>query len=238
MASFIEEYSKLLIKQYYNKAKARAEIESKAKRYEGLYEAIRQFPDQFDLDKATGNNLDLIGKIVNVSRSVNTVVAKIGFGFDENANSRGFADKFNNIDTSAPFQNRFTSGFTSLQLDDITYRLIIKTKIAVNNVTAYIVNDQKTSIQDVINSAFDGESWVIDNYDMSLSLYVPPSLEIERLRLIKELNLLPKPQAVNYNVIVSAKQGATFGFVSNQYSVGFGDRFGSKDGYFANKIIV
>lgn len=238
MASFIEEYSKLLIKQYYNKPKARAEIKAKAKHYEGLYNAVRLFPDQFDIDKATGYSLDLIGKIVNVSRSVNTVVAKIGFGFEENPNSRGFADKFNNIDISAPFQDKFTSGFTSLQLDDITYRLIIKTKIAVNNVTAYIVNDEKTSIQDVINSAFDGEAWVIDNYDMSLTLYVPPALETERLRLIKELNLLPKPQAINYNVIVSAKQGSTFGFIDNQYSVGFGNRFGDKSGHFANKIII
>lgn len=238
MSTFIEEYAKLIIKQYYSKPKARAEIEMKVGEYEKLYDIIDSFPDEFDVDTAYGDRLDKIGKIVGVSRSVTEVVDKIGFGFEENSNARGFADKNNPLDKSAPFVEKFTPQYTDLQLDDNTYRLIIKAKIAVNNTTAYMVSDDRISMQQVIQSAFQNRAWVVDNYDMSLNLYISPAFEGQYLRLINKLNLLPKPQAVRYNQIVTAERTQTFGFSDNDYALGFGDKFGGKDGFFANRITL
>jgi len=235
---FIDEYIKLIIKQYYNKPKARAEVEFKIAEYEKLYNVIDSFPDEFDVDTAWGDRLDKIGKIVGVGRSVSEVVDKIGFGFEENSNARGFADKFNILDSSAPFVEKFTPEYTDLQLDDPTFRLIIKAKIAVNNTSAYMVSDNRISIQDVISSAFQNRAWVVDNYNMSLDLYISPAYEGQYLRLIKRLKLLPKPQAVRYNQIVSAEPTQTFGFQDNKNALGFGDKFGESDGYFANRIIL
>jgi len=238
MSTFVDEYAKLIIKQYYSKPKARAEIEMKVGEFEKLYDIINTFPDEFDVDQAYGDRLDKIGKIVGVSRSVSEVVAKIGFGFDDNSNARGFADKYNSLDTSAPFVEKFTPVYTDLQLDDPTYRLIIKAKIAVNNATAYMVSDDRISVQQVIQSAFKNRAWVVDNYNMSLDLYISPIYEGEYLRLINNLNLLPKPQGVRYNQIISAERTQTFGFDDNEYALGFGDKFGDSDGYFANKVIL
>lgn len=238
MSEFIQEYAKLIIKQYYSKPKARAEIEFKIGEYEKLYNIIKTFTDEFDIDLAYGHRLDLIGKIVGVSRSVDSVVDKIGFGFSENANARGFADKNNPLDTSAPFIEKFTPEYTDLQLDDPTFRLIIKAKIAVNNAAAYMVTDDRISIQEVIQSAFQKNAWVTDNYDMTLDLYVSPIYEGQYLRLINRLKLLPKPQGVRYNQIISAERTQTFGFDDNEYAVGFGDKFGDSDGYFASKVII
>lgn len=238
MSTFIDEYAKLIIKQYYSKPKARAEIELKVGEYEKLYNIIHTFPDEFDIDQAYGHRLDLIGKIVGVSRSVDEVVDKIGFGFVENANARGFADKYDSVDTSAPFIEKFTPEYTDLQLDDPTFILIIKAKIAVNNATAYMISDDRISIQEVIQSAFQDRAWVTDNYNMSLDLYISPIYEGQYLRLINRLKLLPKPQGVRYNQIVSAERTQTFGFDDNQYSLGFGDKFGDKSGFFATKVIL
>lgn len=238
MSTFIDEYAKLLIKQYYNKAKARAEIELKIGEYEKLYNIINTFPDEFDIDLAYGDRLDLIGKIVGVTRSVGEVVDKIGFGFEENLNARGFADKYNALDSSAPFVEKFTPNYTDLQLDDPTFRLIIKAKIAVNNASAYMVSDERISVQQVIQSAFQNRAWVVDRYDMSIDLYISPTYEGQYLRLINNLNLLPKPQGVRYNQIVSAERTQTFGFDDNEYALGFGDKFGDSDGYFASKVIL
>jgi len=237
MSAFIQEYAKLLIKQYYSKPKARAEIEFKISQYEKEYNIINTFPDEFDVDTAYGHRLDLIGKIVGVGRSVKSVVDKIGFGFEENSNARGFADKFNALDSSAPFIERFTPEYTDLQMDDPTYRLIIKAKIAVNNVSAYMISDDRISVQQVIQTAFEKRAYVADNYNMSLDLYISPVYEGQRLRLINELNLLPKPQGVRYNKIVKAERTQTFGFGDNDYAVGFGEKFGDSDGYFAEKVI-
>ena len=237
MSTFLEEYSQLLIKQYYNQPNARAEVELKVGEYEKLYNIIATFPDEFDVDLAYGDRLDKIGKIVGVSRLVNEVVDKIAFGFSENPNARGFDDKFT-IAVSSPFAEKFTPEFTDLQLDDTTYRTIIKAKIAVNNASAYVVSDDRISVQEVIQSAFQNRAWVIDNYDMSLDLYISPIYEGQYLRLIVNLNLLPKPQGVRYNQIVSAERAQTFGFGDNQYALGFGDKFGNSDGFFATKVIL
>lgn len=238
MTVFLDEYSKLIAKQYYSKPKARAEIELKIKQYEKLYNIIDQFPKEFDIDNAYGDRLDKIGKIVGVDRNVNFIIDKIGFGFEGNPNARGFGSIFNNNSISAPFTSLFTPQYTPLQLDDNDYRQFIKIKIAVNNASAYLISDDRISIQDIIIEAFEGRAWVIDNYNMKLTLYVSPFYELERLRLVLELNLLPKPQAVGYNIIINAEPKNTFGFTNNSNALGFGSIFQQDNGYFANLVTL
>lgn len=237
--SLVEETTNLLIKQYWEKPKARAEIEMLASKWNIARGFLGALDPAFDLDNAVGEQLDVLGRIVGISRSVPSVVPKIYFGFSINQSSKGFSDKFNALRVGAPFYDKFSSAFTDLQLGDSDYRFFIRVKAALNRASAYLKSDEYISIQDVVLAAFDGRAYVIDNLDMTLTLYVSPVVSLDRLRLIQALNLLPKPQAVRYKVLIQAEPGATFGFSNNPSSRGFADKFDSsrQGGYLARKVI-
>lgn len=237
---FINEYLKLLIKQYYDKPKAKAEISALIGSYSKVYDLFNAFVPALDVDEAVGVQLDTIGKIVGISRSVPAVIPKLLFGFEGDESARGFADKFNELVESAPFYDKFSIPYTDMQLDDNDYRFFIKAKIAKNAASAFIASDDRTSIQDVVQILFNGEAYVIDNKDMTLVLHVPPTVNLDILRLIVNLNLLPKPQGVRYDLIISANTTNTFGFADDPNAVGFADKFDpdSIPGYFAEKIIL
>jgi len=240
VSEFVRQYAELLITQYYSKPKARAEIEATVGSFENAYGIYRDFPDAFDVDLAVGDQLDKVGKIVGVPRNVPLVIGKIGFGFDGNPKARGFADKSNPTRESAPFYNKFTPPYTDQQLNDFDYRLIIKAKIAVNNTSAYMASDERISVQDVIQQAFNGKAYVIDKQNMSLWLYISPSIDLDRLRLLLTLKLLPKPQGVRYDYIIQAEPSGTFGFSNNVNAKGLASKSdpSRQGGLFARKVLI
>ena len=239
--SFETDYANLLIKQYWEKPKAYAEIEMKASSWRRTFEWLDSFTDEFDLDNATGDRLDIIGRIVGIKRIIPFAVPKIAFGFDENPNARGFDDKFSPLADRAPFQDKFERAYTSLQLDDTAYRFFIRARIAKNVGGPYLVDDQGLAIQTAINTLFDGLAYVLDKKDMTMTLYVSPQYNLDNLRAIIKLDLLPKPQGVRYGVVIQAGPGETFGFADNVDSLPFADKFdpiNQPGGRLANKVII
>lgn len=237
--SLVDETVNLLIKQYWEKTKARAEIELEAITWEKTRAFLAALDPAFDLDNAVGSQLDVLGRIVGISRSVPGVVPKIYFGLSNNPDSKGFASKFDQLRIGGPFYSKFSSAFTDLQLGDSDYRFFIRVKASLNRASGYLSSDQYIDIQTVILSAFDGRAYVVDNLDMTLTLYVSPIVSLDRLRLIMALNLLPKPQGVRYKVIIQAEPGMTFGFSKNPLSRGFASKFDPlrQGGLFARKVI-
>jgi len=239
--SFESDYVNLLIKQYWEKPKANAEIAFKAGVWRKTFEWIDSFSEEFDLDNATGDRLDIIGRIVGISRTIPFIVPKIAFGFDENTSARGFDDKFSPLADRAPFQDKFERAYTSLQLNDVAYRYFIRAKISKNVSGPYLADDHGLSIQSAISALFDGLAYVIDKKDMTLTLYVSPQYNLDNLRAILRLDLLPKPQGVRYAVIVQAGPGETFGFADNVNSLPFADKFdltNQPGGRLANKVVI
>ncbi len=238
MSEFTSEYEKLLVTQYYNKPKARAEISAKAALFEKINNVVKSFNPEFDLDNATGDRLDKIGKIVGIRRLVPDALPKVFFGFSNNPNSKGFSDKFNPAREGAPFYNKFEPARTELELSDADYILFIRAKIAKNAAASYMVNDQYITIQDAVMTAFEGQAYVVDGKDMTATLVITPSFPVDRLRLILKLDLIPKGMGVGYN-IVQAEPLKTFGFSNNPNSKGFSDKFDSsrQGGVFARKLL-
>jgi len=239
--SFESEYVNLLIKQYWEKPKAYAEIEMKAGAWRKTFEWIDSFSEEFDLDNATGDRLDIIGRIVGIKRIIPFAVPKIAFGFDGNPNARGFDDKFSPLPDRAPFHDKFERAYTDLQLDDTAYRFFIRARISKNIGGPYLVDDQGLAIQEVVGTLFAGAAYVLDKKDMTLTLYVSPQYNLDILRAILRLDLLPKPQGVRYAVIVQAGPGETFGFADNVDSLPFADKFdltNQPGGRLANKVVI
>lgn len=237
----IERYSKFLIKQYYEKPKARQTVEFFLYELQQVADVSRDLINWLDVDTTTGEWLDIIGRIVQLPRRVPNVVVKNYFGFSDNENAGSFGDLFVVIDNGAPFYDANSSQYGEYELDDETYRRLLKVKIAQNNVACFMDSDERVSIQDVIEQAFDGDAYVIDNQDMTLTLFASPSIGKQELRLISELGLMPKPMAVRYIEVIQAVPTQTFGFSDNLNAKGFGDLsdpiLNQNGGYFAEIFI-
>ena len=200
--TFESDYVNLLIKQYWEKPSAAAEIAMKAGMWRRTFEWIDSFSDEFDLDNATGDRLDIIGRIVGIGRNIPYSIPKIAFGFDENPNSRGFDDLFSPLDDRAPFQDLFESASTELVLDDNAYRQFIRAKIAKNTFGPYLSDNDFLSIQDAVINIFGGLAYVTDNYDMTLTLHVSAVFSSTTLDSILKMSLIPKPQGVRYITVI------------------------------------
>lgn len=208
-----KEYENLLIVQYSDKPKASETISSIVKRFKNNFDLLEQMEDAFDLDNAIGKQLDIIGKIVGISRNVEGVIPKIFFGFDGNVNARGF--------DSAAFYTLDQQQYTDTQLSDSDYRFFIRMKIAKNHVKATMSDDNGSNMNAVILSMFEGYAYMVDNKDMTVTIYIENSTKSYLLPYAISLDLIPLPQAVGvkYISIVARK---TFGFSNNPNAFGFG----------------
>jgi len=236
---FIQQYLDLLIFQYQGLPRAEAEINFMASQGERVYELLHDYRAALDIDTAIGHQLDVLGRILGFSRQVEEVLEKVRFGFANNDNSKGFADRFNPLRPSAPFFDRFELEYTNLQLGDSDYRLFLRVIVARNTGSAYIVDDERISIQDAVEVAFGvGNAWVVDKQDMTLVVNISPKIDTTRAKAIARAGILPHPQGVSFRFIIQADPTETFGFASNPNSNTFADRFGStrEGGIFARRL--
>lgn len=233
---FTDSYIDLLILQYRNLPKAEETIRALASKYEDLYNVMREFEIEFDVDQATGKQLDILGKIVGIPRVVPFAVPKNYFGFSDNTSTAyPMGDKFLTV-VAYPFKDKGEISYTSGELNDFLYRFFIKAKIIKNIVKATMIDEDKLSIQDCIDFLFSNKAYVVDNYNMKLTLYINNTFDFNLIQYINQLDLLPQPQGVQYETVISYVEGSTFGFGVN--NAGFGDKFSSPiNSYFATKVI-
>lgn len=225
------EYLKLIILQYADKPHARGHVATVLKEFQKIYDLANFLNPSFDLDTAVGKQLDIIGKIVGISRNVPFLIPKKYFGFFGFANSHPFDNKFL-TKKNYPFKRKYEIAYTDGQLNDNDYRFFIRAKILKNYARAVMIGDY--SLQKTIDFLFLGLAYVVDNKDMTLTLYINPN-DVERMRNIRQLDLLPRPQAVEYKFIISYNENNTFGFYS--HNKGFGNKFLPKiDSFFAIKV--
>jgi hypothetical protein len=234
---FTDEYKKLLIIQYSDKPKALAQIQLTVSKLEEVYNLISSFKTAFDLDIAVGKQLDIIGKMVGISRKVPFAVPKNYFGFEGHPHSYPMGNKFIENFVSYPMKNKFEIPYTTGELNDYDYRFFMKAKIIKNNTKSTMIDINNLSLQNAIDYLFNNTGYVVDNKDMSFTLYIDQSFNLDMIQYMTQLGLIPKPQGVNMYTLIQYVEGKTFGFkVGNS---GFGDKFSpTEETYFANKINI
>ena len=174
--------------------------------------AARAIESAFDLDTATGPQLDAIGLWVGLSRQVATPLTGVYFSFD--ADGLGLDQG----SWQGPYDP--TTGIASL--DDDTYRTMLRIKIAVNNWDGSLSSFQ--AIVTRVLFVYGCVAFCTDNQDMTASIYIagnsPPAVV---LSLLKNGYFSLKPSGVHlYYFKSSAPPAAFFGFdVSNSYVAGF-----------------
>ena len=191
-------YKNLLIQQYHDKEKAQKDIEVKTKIATGDFLMLDMWKS-FDVDTSVGNQLDLIGKIVGISRMV-VGFNKARYYFSLNSTTepilepelKGFSvigETPTSFFRSIPLESK-----TIYEMTDGQYRDMIKIKILYNN-----AKNKNKYIDDSFYNLFGENIKVTNNFDMTITFNVSPSYKLIG-ELAEYLNILPVPLGVGYSM--------------------------------------
>nr|WP_318381262.1 DUF2612 domain-containing protein [uncultured Enterobacter sp.] len=178
--------------------------------------ALNTLIAQFDIDDAQGAQLDILGEWIGRSRYVSTPIAGIYFAWDSDdlGYDRGV--------WQGPWDP--DAGYTALS--DETYRIILKAKIAINHWDGQ--NDSLPAILDAATAGSGLSMQIVDNRDMTISVWVFPQNDIadvslELLAAIRQGYLTIKAAGVQAGNILTPSTGTLFfGFdMTNHYIAGF-----------------
>lgn len=133
--------------------------------------AMTAFITEFDIDEAIGVQLDILGKWIGRTRVVSQPISGIYFSFD--TDSLGFDQGI----WQGPYDP--DAGFTNLS-DDV-YRIVLKAKIAINH-----WNGTNETLPEILDTALAGSGLtmqIVDNQDMTISVWVFPETDISDVSL-------------------------------------------------------
>jgi len=208
MNECIIEYLNLLIIQYRNKPNAEAHIKEIIRPFGDICNLYKSFDESFNIDTAIG----ILGAIVGISRTVENIIPKEYFSFSNTQNGKTFGE--------GSFFNFNQNQYTSTELDDFMYRFFIKAKIIRNFTDGNLSG--VSGIQLAIDYLFSGDAFITDNLDMSMDIWISNTLDTDKIKYAKELDLLPTPQGVRLKGLYTYDTNGTFGFSLNPNSKTFG----------------
>ncbi|AIO24492.1 DUF2612 domain-containing protein [Burkholderia cepacia] len=207
----LNDYTALITSEHSDKPKFMAVVEMLSAPLVDLMNVLGGMPSLFDLDVAVGDQLDVLGQWIGLSRYVSTPLTGVYFSFD--VGGLGF--------DQGVWKGPFDPDTGLVSLDDDTYRMTLRAKIAANR-----WDSTPEAAADILDSLAPAGTLVFleDPCDMSITIGIagkqPPALYIA---LLKNGFLSLKPEAVRVNYAVTSVDGAPiFGFdMDNQYVAGF-----------------
>jgi hypothetical protein len=218
----IEYYKDLLLYQYINQPNARETIGLLVQ--QALVDLLpNQVIAAFDLETATGAQLDILGEYIGFDRVVTSTISRIYFALDDylapDTSIIGFTDYTDSSLNMGGSTYLYTNSNAETTLTDAEYRVLLKLKILIN-----ISDFSLYQIENEIYGAFGDNLVVYDNMDMSLTYYASKNYT-RIIDIAKNENLLPKPMGVRLDVYGQDSNYPLWGLSSyvteNTNSIGF-----------------
>lgn len=206
----------LVAAQYTASFKFLATIAAVMNRVQDLETALYAMFDITDIDLATGVNLDVLGDIVGISRYIEEGVSIPFFGFADTPAAMVFGEE-GLASVGGRFRDEDEPYTATSVLGDPEFRLLIRAKIIKNH--AIGTNED---IITGLNFIFSGSLNVVsDTGGMKVDVGIGrPITSIEQI-LIRQLDLLPRPNGVKIGAVVSFESGNFFGFEDQPNAKGF-----------------
>lgn len=218
-------YADLLIYQYISKPKAYATISALANA--ALCDLLPQDVTlSFDLDTATGPQLDILGQYIGFSRIIPINVPRNYFQFNDYTapyTATGFTDYTNNTtNATSVFYLYIFNNQTLYTLSDSEYRPLLKLKV--------LLNKNDSTLYQIANDLFTTFGYDIiafDQADMTMSYLVSPTMSVTAQIAVTQ-GLLPKPMGVGISgIFVISNPANLFAFQDythdNGSTTGFSD---------------
>ncbi|MDH1268921.1 DUF2612 domain-containing protein [Rhizobium pusense] len=199
----IDDYLDLITPYYRGKPVFTATLTAVLEPFVNLQSMLGKMPQDFDLDTAVGAQLDAVGEWVGRTRFIPTPVANVWFTFNDDR--RGF--------DLGVWKGPYDSDTGITRLDDETYRIFLRAKIAANQWDGRVETAQ-AAFSLVFSQSPGTNIFVIDNFDMTMTVGISgviPSLLF--IALLQQGFLPIKPEGVRINYAITTVNNApVFGF--------------------------
>lgn len=178
-----------------------------------------------DIDLMTGVNLDTIGQIVGAKRVLENSVPVNYFGFFDQVGAGSMGEE-GNILIGSPFREDGAPAFLNSVLTDDQYRRLIKAMI-IRNYSRGTGDEVLSSLSTILDSDL---VFVHDAGEMNFEIGIGRILSYPERVLVSQLNILPRPAAVNIGYRVMFNNDNFFGFDDTPNSKGFIEEGASSGG--------
>lgn len=196
--------------QYRNAPKMREWLQILPKMAQDRIEKpLGQIVDLLDIDKASGHQLEIIGRIAGIDRPRIRSDALQVFAYNGTIGAQPY--------DTAPYREPGAE-LPTILLPDYLYRVLIKAKIMRNNGAATL-DDVKTAVDFI----FGVESTVIDAQNMSMAtVWLEEGVAANLLVLVQEFDIIPRPQGVKIRKIAKNEYPFAYKgtFSAQPYGVG------------------
>lgn len=201
----IETYLNLITSEHRGKEKFEATVTAGVSPFSKLQAVMLGLPADFDIDTATGVQLDAVGVWIGRSRRIDTPLVGVYFAWDD-LTSDGWE--------SGIWKGPFDPGSGLVDLPDDSYRVLLKAKIAANSWDGTIPGAYA-----IWATVFTNSQLVIqDNQDMSMVVGItgqPLSIVDQALLTNGYIPLKPEGVRIQYYAIAPAA-GALFAWDTDE----------------------